>query len=560
MILTLLERLERQGGGLRPAKQAERAAGAAAPRWCVVAGDGSGGERQVISSGRRTRDGSLLAERSDDGVFVAAAGAPTGVAPGRDVLSSGPGQRAESIVWVGDLALMARAPGRMSLGEPGIEASPSASGLELRWSVPSALNAPCAGEEGAEETGPELSLRLTLPCRPSGEVTFQNAGLDGDVWSSVSRDGRTGARMRPYASLPEIEFIPSVGSLELEGDGEWLLGTEVMHSWGEHAFEDRFSPGVFRWRLPRNAQSIGLSIRLMGTTRAESRIAALAAKRTLSQASTDPDEIRLRALGLPGQLILEKATEADASDALRTLVAESASCLESDRFDAALWVSRATLLVAPQPKGSLAVLVQGFHRRLVERLERDASSPAAPLAGLPRWIPTWSERLQPRRDEEQGLSGQSPCDDMVAVEHVALAHQALRLAEELSWRDEVGLAQRARTQARRLRRWFQEAFWLARPERVADLARLPSGAPDRIQALCLRPSMLVAASMEGAPLTTSQRQRIVRAAEKRLIVQGLGVASLDRDDLAFDGYSLENGAAWPCLAGFFVEASLRAFG
>lgn len=180
--------------------------GAAAGRWLVWSDPD-----EVRSSGRLGSSFDLRAERTDDGVLVAP-------------LSRG----AERIVWVADMRLEPSCwphrpgPPRVSV----VSERSSGPEIELSW----------------RGLAPGLHvLHFTVPCRPAGHLTFENAALDPTVEVS-SRNGGTALGIRPYQSLPPVEVIVS-GVARLADDAHWTRGVRVVESCGGTAAEDRFCPG-----------------------------------------------------------------------------------------------------------------------------------------------------------------------------------------------------------------------------------------------------------------------------------------------------------------------------
>lgn len=108
---------------------------------------------------------------------------------------------------------------------------------------------------------------------------------------------------------------------------------------------------------------------------------------------------------------------------------------------------------------------------------------------------------------------------------------------------------------------FVAAFWLREEQRLAD--RVHDGVPDR----SLRPNMLVAAALPRSPLDAAQRQAVVDAARAHLVTPH-GLRTLAPEDPRYVGVygggheardlAYHQGTVWPWLAGFYVEASLRA--
>jgi predicted glycogen debranching enzyme len=108
---------------------------------------------------------------------------------------------------------------------------------------------------------------------------------------------------------------------------------------------------------------------------------------------------------------------------------------------------------------------------------------------------------------------------------------------------------------------FVAAFWLADEKRLAD--RVHDGVADA----SVRPNMLVAAALARSPLSAAQRAGCVDWAERELVVP-CGLRTLSPRDGAYRGryegdqerrdLAYHQGTAWPWLAGFYVEAALRA--
>jgi glycogen debranching enzyme len=171
---------------------------------------------------------------------------------------------------------------------------------------------------------------------------------------------------------------------------------------------------------------------------------------------------------------------------------------------------------------------------------------AARFRGSARWY----EVLGCTEVEERGA---------VAVETAALLHQLLIFDEQLSRMvSDTPRAEVAAGRALSCRRWFQRAFWLPTPRRLADL-EVERADPIGGAALAMRAGMLIAASLEGAPLDQIQRRSIVNASDQRLLTP-LGLRSIDRADRGFRSDSASDGAVWPWLLGLHAEAAIRAFG
>jgi len=501
-------------------------------RWC--AGDAAslacdGRSLGVSSSGRLAGPGRLVAERADDGVLVASTADLAG----------------ERIVWVGDVTVTpdgAPSAGD-AVGPARIRVGTESARVELVWPVEASV----------------MLVEVTLPCRPVGQRTEENEGLDGQVHLEATEAGAV-ARIRPYPGLPSVALRFN-GAVALAGPGTWRKGIPTLDRRGDATAEDRYSPGTFVVRLPQGATSL----RLTAEVEAGLSPAAEAAPRT------DPRGLLAELLAAPG-LALESGWTPDqvggwigrhAAAVAADLAAARAEGRRAAPDDRALWLGRACQLLLRNLRGTWGPLT---YRGLVEdaflptirgiaadlcavegEASRDADSPGVgALRGSRRWY--------------EVLTGEDgPGRDAVAVEAGALLHQLFVFEEQLCRMvaDEAG-AQRAAARALESRRWFQRAYWLPTPRRLADL-EVERADPHSGAALGLRPGMLIAASLEGAPLDPAQRRAIVAAADERLLTPH-GVRAMDRADLDFRPGALADGAIWPWLLGVHAEASIRSFG
>ncbi|MFK7739684.1 MAG: amylo-alpha-1,6-glucosidase [Planctomycetota bacterium] len=109
---------------------------------------------------------------------------------------------------------------------------------------------------------------------------------------------------------------------------------------------------------------------------------------------------------------------------------------------------------------------------------------------------------------------------------------------------------------------FLQRFWRADAKCLADRCGLDGSVDYKV-----RPNMLVAAALSRSPLSTAQRLGVVRAAAAQLVTPcGLRtLAPADPDYVAHYSGGLEGrdrayhqGTVWPWLAGFYVEAEVRA--
>ena len=521
MISSVLQRLETSGGNVVSLDRPQR--------WFVTSPPDRFPSRPSLeppctstSSGRIRSSAALEAERVDDGVLITA---PSGLC-------------GERIVWIGDVELEL-ADGLRAPGTPRFRVAAEDASVEVIWAL------------AAEE----VRVRLTLPCRPVGELTFENDALDPRVEMLPGPAGAT-ARIRPYPGLPALR-IAFDGDLRFEADPCWRRGVEVLDASGAHRIEDRFSPGVFTVRRPAAARILRLVARVDPVDHAVA--AGSPAGPTDGQAAAESKTARelSELLAMPGFVAAGAVPAEEAATWFTAHAADVPGALsDSGAFahDGPLWLARAALLLerawaATVPELSRDILQPGVERiadAILERAESAGGDPAAAFRGALRWF------------EVYGASPRAP-QPAVGVETGALLHQLLvhaaRIAEA---KGDAARATLARGAALRTRRWFQRAFWMPTPRRLADVEidRVERGdsAP-----LALRPHMLLAASLEGAPLDVAQRRAVVHAADEHLLT-ALGVRSLAAEDDLHDPRSLVDGAVWPWLLGPHVEASLRAFG
>lgn len=526
MITSVLQRLETSGGNVVSLDRPQR--------WFVTSPvdrfpSRPSSQPLSTSSGRIRSSAALEAERVDDGVLITAP----------------PGLCGERIVWIGDVELEL-ADGLRAPGTPRFRVVAADASVEVIWAL------------AAEE----VRVRLTLPCRPVGALTFENDVLDPRVEMLPGPAGAT-ARIRPYPGLPALR-IAFDGDLRFEADPCWRRGVEVLDASGAQRIEDRFSPGVFTVRRPAAARELRLVARVDPVDHAVAAgpPAGPLGGPSTGQATAEASVARelSEMLAMPGFVAGGDvpAEEAAAWFAARVASVPGDAGVPGDSgvfaHDGPLWLARAALLLerawaATAPELSRDILQPGVERivdAILKRAESADGDPAAAFRGALRWY------------EVYGASRRAP-QPAVGVETAALLHQlfvhAARIAES---NGDVARATRARGAALRTRRWFQRSFWMPTPRRLADVEidRVERGdsAP-----LALRPHMLLAASFEGAPLDVAQRRAVVHAADEHLLT-ALGVRSLAVEDELHDPRSLVDGAVWPWLLGPHVEASLRAFG
>ncbi|MEC8253560.1 MAG: amylo-alpha-1,6-glucosidase [Planctomycetota bacterium] len=108
---------------------------------------------------------------------------------------------------------------------------------------------------------------------------------------------------------------------------------------------------------------------------------------------------------------------------------------------------------------------------------------------------------------------------------------------------------------------FLDAFWSHASGCLAD--RVHEG----VQDTSIRPNMLVGAALPRSPLSRDQRAAVVAVARDALVTP-CGLRTLSPDDERYVGaygggveerdHAYHQGTVWPWLAGFYVEAALRA--
>ncbi len=107
---------------------------------------------------------------------------------------------------------------------------------------------------------------------------------------------------------------------------------------------------------------------------------------------------------------------------------------------------------------------------------------------------------------------------------------------------------------------FLKTFWHEGHEHLADVVR--NGMPD----WSVRPNMVIAVAMDYSPLSKEQQQSVLRVAKKDLLTKR-GLRTLSPDHIRFRGnvqgnpnereLAVHQGAVWPWLIQFFVEAYLK---
>ncbi|GAB1454400.1 glycogen debranching enzyme N-terminal domain-containing protein [Draconibacterium sp.] len=107
---------------------------------------------------------------------------------------------------------------------------------------------------------------------------------------------------------------------------------------------------------------------------------------------------------------------------------------------------------------------------------------------------------------------------------------------------------------------FVKTFWQQGHEHLADVVK--DGRPE----WSVRPNMVIAIAMDYSPLSNEQKQSVLNMAEKALLTKR-GLRSLSPEHLRYRGiveggpnereHAIHQGAVWPWLIQFFVEAYLK---
>ena len=467
-------------------------------------------------------------------------------------------------------------------------------------------------------SGPRiLELRPFLPFREADALTIENETLDPGA-GEIPR----GIRCRPYRELPALALTASE-ACPFQADPVWArdMVFEADRARGYLGSEDQFSPGLLLLHLePGEDLILAASIDApvgeprkaweRATTggsaaRSPRRAATGGAAARSPRARTEPsDSLGLRLdraancflyrapggrlgviagfpwflewgrdtfLSLPG-LTLSRGRTEECAEVLQGAVPFLRDGLLPNVFgadpedshygsaDAALWFARAALLY--RRAGGSEALVR---RELLPALESMAEAYLAGTglglrvdeagmlhAGSPELNPTWMDA--------QTAAGPVTPRHGCPVEIAALWCSLLAQLEELSMKP--GAARHWQARRRAAQRAFRARFWDEERAMLVDVWR----EDHRDQSV--RPNMVLAAALEHAPLTKSQRQAVVRTAERELLTPR-GLRTLSPSDPAYRGRyrggpeerdaAYHQGTVWPWLLGFYVEASLRAF-
>jgi len=106
---------------------------------------------------------------------------------------------------------------------------------------------------------------------------------------------------------------------------------------------------------------------------------------------------------------------------------------------------------------------------------------------------------------------------------------------------------------------FLKTFWNKEHNHLADVVR------NKSTDWAIRPNMVIAAAMPFSPLSKEQKKLVLSVAKKKLLTKR-GLRSLSPDHLRYKGSvsgspeereaAIHQGAVWPWLMPFFVEAYL----
>jgi len=457
---------------------------------------------------------------------------------------------------------------------------------------------------GGGTAGVELRLRPLLACREADALTFRNADLDASVQRLTD-----GIRCQPYAGLPAVDLTWSAGAVEIDRTPTWYLGARyaVDEARGFEGREDNWSP--CRLRLPlREGAPVVLAASIAGRVDdPRGTFAAQEKQRRAAAAGVQTPRQRLQLAGedflfrtpagrltvcagypwftewgrdtfiaLPGLTLargdLDRCAEV-LSGALAFLrrgllpnvygpTPESSSY---DSVDAALWFGRAVFAWSAAG-GKRDRLLGEYLPALTEVVDRYADGTAGLGIGLTDdgLLRAGARDLNPTWMDARTPAGPVTPRDGCAVELNALWYQLLVGVADL-WlgKRNKTLAKRYGDLAKRHKRAFLAAFWLQDGGYLADRV-----GPDGVDP-AVRPNMVIAAAQADSPLAKPQRRAVVDKARAELLTPR-GLRTLSPHDRAYVGRyaggplqrdaAYHQGTAWPWLLGFFVEASLRAYG
>lgn len=448
----------------------------------------------------------------------------------------------------------------------------------------------------------EMRLRPLLTFREADALTTANPDLDPRV-----RRIPGGILVRPYAALPPLALTLAGVEATFEADPVWYRRVEYRRdiARGYDGVEDQFSPGWFSFPLHQVAEIVvAASLErpiedpaAHWSREAAARVAEMAAapeglRGTLDLGASsyllrDPAGRRGVVAGFPwfgewgrdtfialpgltlarGRVeecgeVLEGALAFLRDGALPNVYGADARGSAYASADTGLWFLRAVALY--EDAGGDPHLLD---RRLrpacgeILRAHLEGGIPALSVdgGGLLRSdgggeALTWMDA----RVNGAPVTPRTGCAvEVNALWYAALARQEAR--------------ERAAGRGPEARRWgalrkragesFLARFWLEEEGHLADA--WADGTADR----AVRPNMVIAAALAESPLTRARRESIVEWAEAELLTPvGLRTLSPRHPDYRgrYGGPPVDRdrayhqGTVWPWLAGFYVEACLRA--
>src|SRR5262245_44491634 len=438
-----------------------------------------------------------------------------------------------------------------------------------------------------------LNLRPFLPCREADALTFENVYLYRGVQAQPG-----GVACRPYASLPAVRITTSRPA-EFVPDAHWYRGVEfeddLARGYGGH--EDQFSPGFFETRLAPGdefvlAATIGARV---ADPAAAWRKETRARKRTATSRASEAflvtapggrtgviagfpwftEYMRDTCISLPG-LLLPRGEIARCGDALAGIAKLLRNGRLPNRFAGAageagyaaagpaLWFPRAVrfwekaggdekrLLGEIYP--ALAAIVRGCRDSTAADLRVDDGGLVVARSG--RVAATWMDAVI----DGVAVTPREGCAVEVNALWCFLLEYATRLARRARRR---GDAREFGAMRRPAWKSFVERFWLPSEGRLADVWR--DGVADRR----VRPSMVIAASLEFSPLTKAQRVAVVDVARAELLTPR-GLRTLSPRDPDYRGryegdvrardLAYHQGTVWPWLLGPYADAWIAGHG
>lgn len=457
---------------------------------------------------------------------------------------------------------------------------------------------------GGGSAGVELRLRPLLACRVADALTFENPDLDATV-----RRLTDGIACQPYPNLPRVAITWGAGAGEIDGGSAWYRNAEyaVEKARGFDDHEDNWSPCRLRFALREGAPLVmAVSVhepivdpRSAFAAEAKRRSAAAGSVRTpRDRLALSADDFLFRTetgrlavcagypwfgewgrddfVALPGLTLARGQLDACAEvlsgavaflrrGLLPNIYGRTPHDSAYDSVDASLWFARAVLLWAAAG-GKRQRLLDEYLPALTEIADRYADGSAGLGIGLTDdgLLRAGGKDLNPTWMDARTPAGPVTPRDGCAVELNALWYQLLVGIADL-WLSKRNKAQAKRygDLAKRHKRAFLAAFWLPKLGYLAD--RVGVDGTDT----SVRPNMVIAAALVDSPLSKAQRRAVVDKARAELLTPR-GLRTLSPRDRAYIGRyeggplqrdaAYHQGTVWPWLLGFFVEASLRAYG